>query len=428
MGYWVGVGGLLCLVFVGGGCEYVCTANDESERCRDARAEEEARDMSPGQNPADAEGNRCMDWEENDNDGVPIPNPLGDPLTSEIGSFTGVQLGDFNGDGHLDLAGFQSARVVATLGDGEGGFGPLHTIVEHRDFPANREVAVADFDGDGFDDIVASGFAHSGAMMEKLGVVFGGPTGFGSFEVVDSGGYPSEFGRVTTGDFNGDGRPDVAACVPRCMWVIGRGDREFEFEAMIGVLPVAPCLTTADVDGDGRDEIVTDPGPFQDWGYASYPHGYEGSFSSFVDRHEGCRQSADLDRNGRLDALFLDGYSVFVSFQDTDRSLETFGYCTRLESDRQDIANLTFPEQDLDTGDFNADGEPDIVAIQDPLTLAVLAGQADDPDMLMPTEIQTEVRGFSELMVADFNEDGVDDVLVLHTGPHGVSVLPGGAR
>ena len=78
-----------------------------------------------------------------------------------------VVTGDFNGDGHLDLATGnplaetpdESATVSVLLGDGAGGFGAAIDSSPLA-YGFNRiSLTAADFDNDGNDDLAMSSFA-----------------------------------------------------------------------------------------------------------------------------------------------------------------------------------------------------------------------------------------------------------------------------
>ncbi|MCY1056434.1 VCBS repeat-containing protein [Nannocystis sp. SCPEA4] len=96
-------------------------------------------------------------------------------------------VGDFDGDGHLDFV----APAVVYLGDGKGGFKSSAPL----DFGHEYEVApvVGDLDGDGRDDVMLHDRWHLGTA-DGLGPAIAVPA--------------RELRRK--GDFNGDGRQDVA--------------------------------------------------------------------------------------------------------------------------------------------------------------------------------------------------------------------------
>ena len=129
----------------------------------------------------------------------------GSPFASGGMSASAV-VGDFNGDGIADLAvgTYDTSSVAVFLGNGSGGF----TAVSGSPFPvgAGRGViAVADFNGDGIQDLViANGNANNVTVL--LG------NGAGKFAAMSGSPFPAgtEPVCVTVADFNGDGIEDIA--------------------------------------------------------------------------------------------------------------------------------------------------------------------------------------------------------------------------
>lgn len=114
-----------------------------------------------------------------------------------------VAVGDFNGDGALDLAvaNEDAASVSILLGTGTGSFGPKIDFGFSGIGPFS--VAVGDFDGDGKLDLaVANVINNSVSILLGTGMgTFGGRTDIGT------GTNPTS---VAVGDFNGDGELDLA--------------------------------------------------------------------------------------------------------------------------------------------------------------------------------------------------------------------------
>jgi hypothetical protein len=114
-----------------------------------------------------------------------------------------VAVGDFNGDGILDLAvaneGNNSVSVL--LGYGDGSFHSAGSSYGVGNAPSS--VAVGDFDGDGTPDLVT---ANAG---DNTSSVLPGD-GHGSFGAATSFAAGTEPVSVAVGDFNGDGFPDLA--------------------------------------------------------------------------------------------------------------------------------------------------------------------------------------------------------------------------
>src|SRR5262249_36347335 len=115
-----------------------------------------------------------------------------------------VAVVDFNGDGKQDLAtaNRDSNNVSVLLGDGSGAFSPAsRSPLSVRRYPLS--VAVGDFNGDGNLDI-----AVANAGSKNVSVLLG--YGTGAFRAAS----PLSVGRspisVVVGDFNQDGKPDIA--------------------------------------------------------------------------------------------------------------------------------------------------------------------------------------------------------------------------
>lgn len=126
-------------------------------------------------------------------------------VTYAVGSQPqGVQVGDFNGDGFDDLAVTNQAAgtVSVLLGRGDGTF---QTQVTYPVGVQPVGLVIADFNGDGFQDISVN---NTGQASLSQGVLLG--NGDGTFQpqvTFPMGNFP--YG-VATGDFNGDGLPDMA--------------------------------------------------------------------------------------------------------------------------------------------------------------------------------------------------------------------------
>jgi len=119
---------------------------------------------------------------------------------------TSIAVADFNVDGKADLAFTNSTGVTVMLGDGTGAFNPA----PGSPFPTGSQpssVAVGDFNGDGVPDLAVAN-QEDGTVSVLLGNGSGGFSPMsGSPFSVGAGSSPAA---IVVGDFNGDGRADLA--------------------------------------------------------------------------------------------------------------------------------------------------------------------------------------------------------------------------
>jgi hypothetical protein len=122
-------------------------------------------------------------------------------------------IGDFNGDGKVDIAQALYGSVAVALGDGNGGFGAPVTTPSTLAWATDGFVA-ADFNGDGKTDLVGSlsdsqWTSYTPALLLSRGTTFAAvqPLRNTGPAVLPSNG--NSVWALYAGDVNGDRRPDV---------------------------------------------------------------------------------------------------------------------------------------------------------------------------------------------------------------------------
>jgi hypothetical protein len=178
-----------------------------------------------------------------------------------------VAVGDFNGDGKLDLVTANAHDLSVLLGRGDGTFQAPGTVDIGSD-PAS--VAVGDFNGDGKLDLgvtsnvnifLGTGYASYYATGESRANVLLG-TGTGAFPTLSttSLGSGQSHTSATVADFNGDHKPDFATVdtdsgTARVLLGDGQGNLLAPRDFPIGTYPLS--ASAGDVNGDGRLDLVT---------------------------------------------------------------------------------------------------------------------------------------------------------------------------
>ncbi|RSN51980.1 esterase [Streptomyces sp. WAC 04229] len=183
--------------------------------------------------------------------------------------------GDFNGDGRGDVAAFYGysngdVGLITWLGLGGGSFAePTHSWKTTSGWTFDRmTVNSGDFNGDGRDDVAvwydyADGSDKLHTFLSKTDGGFNSP--FASFSRTEGWSAPNM--KFATGDFNSDGRDDLAALYGystgevRIITFPTTPDGGFDNTAVHGWSTTgwtfgAASLHSGDFNGDGRDDLA----------------------------------------------------------------------------------------------------------------------------------------------------------------------------
>lgn len=311
---------------------------------------------------------------------------------------------DLNGDGIPDMVlAMHLQGLAALVGDGEGGFRDWsegldfwHSKKGGEPGFSSRTVEVADWNGDGRPDILALGEgprprSQEGRSIPRLaGSAFGVAVylnqGDGSWEKVHQGGDTQLFGdSLAIADFNGDGRLDfaTAANTRGLLGIVhlGQEDRTWrtqEVNALRGRALIL-AVTAFDFDGDGRDDLAVS--------YSSYEGG--------------------VRRTG-----------IDVLYSRPDGEWERTAI--HAEEGRKTI-------HALDVGDLDADGQPELIALNDDGgTLIFLVDAEGTWTREQSPELESAGQGCRgyHVRAVDLDGDGVDEFVEEFAGERDALFAP----
>ena len=236
------------------------------------------------------------------------------------------------------------------------GNGTFLPAINYGTLFAPSSVAIADVNGDGKPDLIVGTSSGVSILLNAGNGTF--PSAFG---------YSAATGQVAVGDFNGDGKLDVATSGGSVLLGLGNGN----FQPGPSFSPTGISIAAGDFNGDGKTDLALVEG--------------------------GCTGSIDVLLGSANGALTLN---------------HTYGF----------TGDGPCPTGSLALGDLNGDGRLDIAVAdsggggnaQDPGTgIQILLGNSDGsftPEFLSP--LPQFSPGSTSTLIADFNGDGKKDVAI----------------
>ena len=360
---------------------------------------------------------------------------------SPISTTTGGTLGflaaaDINGDGRADVVGVYGAVLYVFIGNGDGTFKPGVPYALGTPSVLTGTLSFGDFNGDGKKDI-ALNISASGTNGQVIVLLGNGDGTLQAPKTSTGAPYQYEPGKTVVGDFNGDGKVDLAVSdicsgcsIPSYVYVqLGNGDGTFQpptgifpSPSPIGVFGAIATFGAADLNGDGKLDLVlpdsfnqTPGGTFSliylgnGDGTFSAPSSYVSSFpvGNSGNPSDGSVVIADFNGDGKLDIASSGG----ILLGNGDGTFQGIPLTTL----SQQVSSATI-------SDLEKNGKPDVAAVSNSYVY-VLHNNGSGVLSLLHTYSLT-APGF-QILVGDLNGDGNLDLVVIQNGPAGYSVLLG---
>ncbi len=344
----------------------------------------------------------------------------------------GFTVDDMNGDGNADLI-FPPRRkqypplLTILLGNGDGTFTDWKDFGWPDSLPLDYGgIATGDFDGDGHKDIAVA--VHFGAQYLLYG------DGQGKFVRVEQ--LPSPDPRVTSRavvaeDFDGDGRTDLAFAAEidydlrtndqidqaPTLWVLYREAGGWTVvSGGLATNTIADVLRTADVDGDGRTDLVLSSNTVGErrlaylnqtgrtWKAAPYSGVLSGAYHYDVEASD-----------GEIFATFAQ-FRVIQNKTRMRNGLIAYPFAFREQGWRDGVPVMIDEERAgvffrLALGDVNGDGYTDLVAGRKTGGLEVYVQNPDGEFIREMADNLLETGAAYDIRLHDLDGDGRDDII-----------------
>ena len=358
---------------------------------------------------------------------VSFPHPTTFLLNSDVGgSISPIQaavVGDFNNDGKLDVVSMENPggyfEIDVALGNGDGTF---QTQLVQNLFPGNQHthyaMAVGDFNGDGYLDLAVWGIYAPGTTSEVMIFLGNGNGTFtygNTYTAPNSSNFAESTNSLCVADFNGDGHLDLAALTQyNGVYIyLGNGDGTFQTAVAYSTVDpnhpnnyIASGIAVGDLNGDSKPDIAVT----ESTGMAVLINNGNGAFGTATYYDSGTNASSepgiaigDVNGDKKNDVVITswpNGQVLLYLNQGTG----TFAVPTV-------VATLGISSWLVTIADINADKKMDLVVTDWAGEVWTFYGKGNGAFTAGPCyPVQWWEQPPSNVILADFNKDGALDI------------------
>ncbi|HEX4003324.1 MAG TPA: FG-GAP-like repeat-containing protein [Candidatus Acidoferrales bacterium] len=328
-----------------------------------------------------------------------------------------VSASDLNGDGIFDLTYVTPSGIAVALGETGPSFGaPLTTITGGSTSPYS-ELPVTpvrgDFNGDGHMDL---------AMAAEGGIVILLGHGDGTFSSADFYDMGQEAGAAAVATFTGHTYPDIAVALPATFprLLLGNGSGTFTLgpdpNTSYASAGADVALLAGDFNGDGKPDLSMGPG-LQNEAFLGTQsvaiNSGGGTFETPVFIPNTSPVMADFNHDGRMDMVAVTGGQIVVSLGQADGTFQAVTTALRLPGGTGHF----------NVGDLNNDGKPDL-ALDFGDHIEVWLGNGDGTFVYSNSVDLTGIVSDFVAAIADLDGDGNADIVLAPDANVGASLGP----